>query len=247
MAPKRLTRADKRDRTRERLLAAAGRVIARDGFQGASVTKITSEAGLSRGALYSNFSSKEALFAELLQGQIYSLYGAMVVERLDLRDRLPTWQETREQLPAIQSGIDGQRMFSLLLELLAAAGRDKQFKRIAARFWSDNRTVTTQVLEAVERPKPLLPAPAEHVAAALIALDVGLAIQHFVDPEAVPLELYPELFELLFRPLRQPGWRPAQRADKPPSQPNPTRLTDADPGRQVGRRHLTRTSPRQES
>jgi AcrR family transcriptional regulator len=221
MARDRLTRAEQRARTRERFLAAAGRVFAREGFQGASVEKITAEAGFSRGAFYSNFSSKEELFAELLQQQIYSLYGAMVVERLDLRDRLPTWQETREQLPAIQSGPDGRRMFSLLLELLAAAGRNKQFKRIAARFWSDNRTITTEVLGAVEPPTPLLPVPAEHVATALIALDVGLAIQHFVDPEAVPLELDPELFELLFRPLRQPGWRPEQRADKPPSRLNP--------------------------
>jgi hypothetical protein len=35
----------------------------------------------------------------------------------------------------------------------------------------------------------------------MIALDIGLAIQHFADPEAVPLELYPELYELLFTGL----------------------------------------------
>jgi AcrR family transcriptional regulator len=96
MARDRLTRAEQRARTRERFLAAVGRVLAREGFQGASVEKITAEAGFSRGAFYSNFSSKEELFAELLQQQIYSLSGAMVVERIDLRDRLPTRQETRE-------------------------------------------------------------------------------------------------------------------------------------------------------
>ena len=35
----------------------------------------------------------------------------------------------------------------------------------------------------------------------MIALDIGLALQHFVDPEAVPLRNYPDLFELLFGPL----------------------------------------------
>jgi hypothetical protein len=32
----------------------------------------------------------------------------------------------------------------------------------------------------------------------LIALDIGLAIQHHIDPEAVPLEVYPELYDVLF-------------------------------------------------
>ena len=34
----------------------------------------------------------------------------------------------------------------------------------------------------------------------MIALDIGLALQHFVDPDAVPLTLYPRLYELLFGP-----------------------------------------------
>ena len=42
------------------------------------------------------------------------------------------------------------------------------------------------------------PVPAEDLATAMIALDIGLALQHFVDPDAAPLRLYPELYELLF-------------------------------------------------
>ena len=206
---KRLTRAEKRAQTREALLAAAGRVFVREGFQGASVEKISAEAGFSRGAFYSNFSSKEALFAELLQERVYTLYRALVLERLDQPERMPSERETGEQLAAIQADRMGRRTFSLWLELLAAAGRDRQFKGLAARFWSGNRDLSAQVVRAAEHPDAPLPVPAEHIATALIALDVGLAIQHFVDPEAVPLELYPELFELLFRPLREPGWRPS--------------------------------------
>ena len=32
------------------------------------------------------------------------------------------------------------------------------------------------------------------LASALIAMDIGLAIQHYVDPDAAPLALYPEIF-----------------------------------------------------
>ena len=46
--------------TRARLLAAAERVIDCHRYGGASIDLITAEAGYSKGAIYSNFKSKEA-------------------------------------------------------------------------------------------------------------------------------------------------------------------------------------------
>jgi AcrR family transcriptional regulator len=65
--PVRLTRAQQQQMTRERLLAAAERVIDRHGFGGASIDLISAEAGYSKGAIYSNFKSKEAVLLELLR------------------------------------------------------------------------------------------------------------------------------------------------------------------------------------
>jgi AcrR family transcriptional regulator len=65
--PARLTRAQQQSVTRERLLAAAEQVIDRHGFGGASIDLITAEAGYSKGAIYSNFESKDAVFLELLR------------------------------------------------------------------------------------------------------------------------------------------------------------------------------------
>ncbi len=62
MRPVRLTRTQQQAVTRERLLAAAEQVFARHGYGGASIDLITSEAGYSKGAIYSNFESKEAVF-----------------------------------------------------------------------------------------------------------------------------------------------------------------------------------------
>jgi hypothetical protein len=52
-----------------------------------------------------------------------------------------------------------------------------------------------------ERP----PIESKHIATALTALDIGLAIQNLVDPEEVPLDLYPKLYDLLFGPLLPEG------------------------------------------
>ena len=54
----------RKQRTRERILASAGRVFRRRGYAGAGVDAVMREAGLTHGGFYGHFASKEALFAE---------------------------------------------------------------------------------------------------------------------------------------------------------------------------------------
>src|ERR1700724_4899864 len=58
---RRATRLRDSERTRERLLQAASREIYRKGFQSASLDTILAVAGVTKGALYYHFDSKEAL------------------------------------------------------------------------------------------------------------------------------------------------------------------------------------------
>src|SRR5580658_3982809 len=67
MSRKRMTREDSRDQTTQRLLEAAQKLIAKKGLSAASVEDIAEAAGYTRGAFYSNFSSKGDLFIELLR------------------------------------------------------------------------------------------------------------------------------------------------------------------------------------
>lgn len=200
MTTARLTRSEKRAETRQALIDAAGRVFAERGFAASSVEAIAAEAGFTRGAFYSNFRTKEELFAELLQQRAFSVYRDMAAESAD--NGRPSLRETGERLAAIQRDENGQSLFRLWLELLAHAGRDEDFRKIAAGFWRGTRELSAAAIEKsyVEsgaRP----PANPEWLATAMIALDIGLALQHFIDPEQVPLEIYPALYELLFRPL----------------------------------------------
>jgi TetR/AcrR family transcriptional regulator, transcriptional repressor of aconitase len=63
----RLTRDESRALTRAKLLESARRVVAREGYERASVDLIAENAGFSKGAFYSNFASKEEIFLEVLQ------------------------------------------------------------------------------------------------------------------------------------------------------------------------------------
>lgn len=58
-----------REEQRRRILAAAMACFGRDGFHGASMQKICAEAGMSPGALYRYFPSKEAIIAAIVESE----------------------------------------------------------------------------------------------------------------------------------------------------------------------------------
>ncbi len=62
----RLTRAQQQERTRETVLAAARQEFAEHGFAVAKVDRVADRAELTRGAVYSNFPSKRALYLAVL-------------------------------------------------------------------------------------------------------------------------------------------------------------------------------------
>lgn len=67
MVRKRLTREESKAKTRQELLRAANRLFLRNGYVATSLANIAEEAALTKGAVYSNFESKEDLFLALLQ------------------------------------------------------------------------------------------------------------------------------------------------------------------------------------
>ena len=74
-----------RETTRERMLDAAGVVLAREGIQGASVEHICEQAGYTRGAFYSNFSNKDDLVMALFEREREQMLARMR-EAADLDD-----------------------------------------------------------------------------------------------------------------------------------------------------------------
>lgn len=70
-----LSRRDRQQQTREALIFAAREVFAADGYHAASLDRIAREAGFSKGAVYSNFDGKSALFLAVMD-QNLELAGA---------------------------------------------------------------------------------------------------------------------------------------------------------------------------
>ena len=77
--------------------------------------------------------------------------------------------------------------------MLAHAARHQEFRSLAATFWSGTRGILAQqVAEDYRQAGEKAPVDPKHIAIAFTALDIGLVVQHLVDPE---------LYEALFAPL----------------------------------------------
>ena len=68
---------DQKQATRRRIVEAAGRRFKQDGIDGAGVAAVMSDAGLTNGAFYAHFASKEDLVANVLADQLRNQVRAM--------------------------------------------------------------------------------------------------------------------------------------------------------------------------
>src|SRR2546423_3938902 len=61
---------DHKQETRQRIVEVAGRRFKQDGIDGAGIATVMSDAGLTNGAFYAHFASKEDLVANVLADQL---------------------------------------------------------------------------------------------------------------------------------------------------------------------------------
>jgi AcrR family transcriptional regulator len=196
----RLTRAEKKAETRQALLDAAGRVFARRSFHGASVDEIAEEAGFSKGAVYSNFASKEDLFLALLERRIDERITeiARVVE-----SDAPVEQQLNEAARGFIDFVGEDSAWALLFtEFWAYAVRDPELRpRIAARL----ENMRSKLADLIERRSAELglelPRPPYELALTIMAMANGMAMEKLVDPDGVAGDLYGWSLVVLFKGL----------------------------------------------
>jgi AcrR family transcriptional regulator len=197
MANKRLNRSEKKALTRGSLIEAAARAFPRGGYHGTSVEQIAEEAGFSKGAVYSNFESKEDLFLAVFTQYIRK--NLAITEQQVSADR-PIDDQARESARIYTSRADENREWRILfMEFWVAAARDPELRQKVAGHYEEFRSEVAELLQrrAREQGIPIL-LPPEQVATAAVALNEGFILQHFVDPERISEESYGSLLALFY-------------------------------------------------
>ena len=177
--PSVLTRAERQQRTREELVDAAERLFTEQGFHATSIDAVAAEAGFTKGAVYSNFESKEDLF--------FAVYERRVDRRVAQMEAALREASTRvEALDGMAPGVgrpeasDG--WLAVFFEFWAHVLRHHELKQ---RFAAQHRRVIDALAAAAERFEGEVPDDSYKLATARFALQLGLQLERLTQPDVV--------------------------------------------------------------
>jgi AcrR family transcriptional regulator len=192
-----LTRAQQQERTRARVVAAAAGVFPRRGYHRATVDEIAAEAGLTSGAVYSNFGTKADLFLAVYEQQM-----TRWVDELDAAVRRGATVERRSEA-AIEQWLrylrEQQDWFILFVEFWTHAIKEPALRERFARQYARLRiAISDLVADSAADLGIQLPIDASELGLAVNALGNGLLLDKLIEPEAVPEDLYGRVLDLLF-------------------------------------------------
>ena len=166
--------------TAERLVAAARRVLARDGFDALTVEAVAAESGEYRDSIRYYFGNKAGLIAA-------------VVDSLAHDQSLEAMRKARTPSPdgaGIEALVDGDRRmaqdtggFRDFFELLPHVLKDEELRGRVAELYDWYRTVYLEGLSVEPSGSRL-----RLYASLMTAMTDGLALQKALDPEGVELE-----------------------------------------------------------
>jgi AcrR family transcriptional regulator len=189
-------RRPQRDDVRRALLDSAGRVFARHGIDAATLDDVAADAGFTKGAVYSNFGSKEGLVDALMEDRT-SAYLDLGLESVDDID---AGMAVRAQVlgDRLTAASDEQHDWHLLFfELWQRAVRNDADSTFRDRRSSLRAAVTAAIEEHAAGAGATLPMSASDLAIVLMALSNGLAVERMVAPEEVPEDLMGRVLALV--------------------------------------------------
>jgi AcrR family transcriptional regulator len=190
------TRAERKARTREQLVAAADRLFRRDGFHATSVDAVADEAGYTKGAVYSNFAAKEELF--------FAVYERRLGERIEELDRIGARAASAQD--ALHAAVEsaGRRSedgwMAVFFEFWAHVLRHPEHRERFAALHRRGLDPFVRAVEAFAREHGAEPPlPPDLLATAHLALGNGLQLERLTRPDEIDTESFQRVMWFLAR------------------------------------------------
>ncbi len=168
------------DETRARILAAAVACFTRGGYDATSVAEICECAGVSKGAFYHHFPSKQAAFLALMEQWLHGVDAPLRAMRagsetipqqlVDLAQIVePVFAVTRGQIP-------------MFLEFWRQAAKEPEVWQATIEPYHRFRQTFAALISAGTADGSLRAVDADLAALAIVSLGVGLVVQGVLDP-----------------------------------------------------------------
>ncbi len=183
----------KRERTRAALIAATLEVAKEKGSAAASLDEIAARAGMTKGAIYSNFAGKSELLLAAMFSKDFSIPPSAPLEA-------PAPDQVRGMAQGLVEMIErtrGEERFLAEFEFYAIT--DPEMRKAFADFYTEGFGFTAEYLAKVEGLGDAM--SARDLAVALQCLAVGFVVQSFITPEEVTPGVIEKTLETLARGL----------------------------------------------
>jgi AcrR family transcriptional regulator len=187
--PVRLSRMERREKTRQDLLTAAETCFVTRGFHATSVDDVAERAGYTKGAVYSNFASKEDLFFGVYERRVDHVLTEVVPGLREVGpERAFDWFATG----TIQRRDSDDGWLAVFFEFWAHVLRHPELRaRFAACHARFLEPMTDGVRHLAEQRGRALPSEVTpfQVVLAWNAMEVGLGLERLTHPQDVDVEL----------------------------------------------------------
>jgi AcrR family transcriptional regulator len=189
------------EETYQRILKAAEDSFARSGYDATGVAEICRQAGISKGAFYHHFSSKQALFLNLFEHWLADLHISLAQTRERAANVPAAIKSMANQIRAIFR--QGGSQFSIFLEFLTKSSREPEIWQAIIAPYRRYHDYFSEMIEEGIREGSLRKVDPKKTAQILVSLAVGIIVQGIMDPSGADWEnLIKEALELLLTGLR---------------------------------------------
>lgn len=172
------------EETRSRILESAIKLFSNRGYNMASVDDICAEAGISKGAFYHHFESKQALFLALLDDWLRAIDNA--IEASKDKNAPETFMEMTEAFPYIfETAGEGLPMF---LEFWLQASRDKKVWEASIAPYRRYHKYFTSLIKKGVQEGSFVEVDPKLASRMIVSTAMGLLLQSLLDPKGANWE-----------------------------------------------------------
>jgi AcrR family transcriptional regulator len=167
------------EETRTHILEAALKRFANHGYNAASIDQICADAGVSKGAFYHHFPSKQAIFLELLKGWLATIDAGFEAVR---QGTVPeTLMRMTGILPAVFAAADDR--LPMFLEFWLQASRDEKIWEATISPYRHYQDYFANLIQQGIDEGSFAPVNPQSTAQMIVSLAVGLLLQGLLDPD----------------------------------------------------------------
>jgi AcrR family transcriptional regulator len=167
--------------TRAKILKSAQELFSRSGYESASVADICAAAGISKGAFYHHFPSKQVVFLSLLDDWLKGIDGGLEILRGDQPDPKLALVQMMEILPTVLKAAEGR--LPIFLEFWAHSARDEALWKQTTAPFKKYQEYFSRMMADETAAEGGDPHGRQTAAYAVLALAIGMLFQGIVDTE----------------------------------------------------------------